>query len=463
MFQKVLIANRGEVAARIIRSCRRLGVRTVAVYSDADAGSLPVELADESYRLGEAPLQKSYLNVPALLDAITASGADAVHPGYGLLSENAAFAAAVRARGVSFIGPTTGALETFGDKLAARALARQLGVEPPPGTESAVDPADASALERAVRDVGLPLIVKAAGGGGGIGMLRVERAEDLAKAVATCAQRGQAAFNNPKVYLERYLERPRHIEVQVLVAGPGRAWAIGERECSVQRRHQKLIEETPSPASFLARPGARERLLASAVDIVSAQPYVGLATVEFVVDASDTPYFLEVNPRLQVEHGITELVFGVDLVELQLLATAGDPITREPPVSGRGHAVEVRLYAEDPARGFIPQPGVLERFEFPPESADFRVDTGLRAGDAVTPHYDPLLAKVMAHGATRSEAIERLRAGLRASSVALSGKTGPKQSNLGLMIDLLGDAAFASGNYTTHLVEEALSRSARGT
>lgn len=463
MFKKILIANRGEVAARIVRTCRRLGVRTVAVYSDADAESLPVQLADEAVRLGEAPLAKSYLNVPALLDAIARSGADAVHPGYGLLSENAAFAAAVRARGVSFIGPTTTALETFGDKLAARALARGLGIQPPPGTESAVDPADQSVLERALREVGLPLIVKAAGGGGGIGMLRVDRAEDLVRSVATCSQRGQAAFNNPKVYIERYLERPRHIEVQVVVAGPGRAWAVGERECSVQRRHQKLIEETPSPASFLSRPGARERLLAAAVDVVSAQPYVGLATVEFVVDASGNPYFLEVNPRLQVEHGITELVFGLDLVELQLLATAGDPIASLPPASGEGHAVEVRLYAEDPSRGFIPQPGVLERFDFPAEGADLRVDTGLRAGDTITPHYDPLLAKVMTRGATRAQAIERLRAALSASQVAIAGKMGPKRSNLELMLELLDHPSFVSGHYTTHLVEEALAKAPAAT
>src|SRR5688572_17215834 len=288
MFGKVLIANRGEVAVRIIQTCRRLGVRTVAVYSDADASAPNVELADEAYRLGEAPLQKSYLNVPALLDAISASGADAVHPGYGLLSENAAFAAAVRERGVTFIGPDTEALETFGDKLRARALARSLSVQPPPGTEDAVDPGDAAAIERAAAAVGLPLIVKAAGGGGGIGMLRVDRAEDLARAVATCAQRGQAAFNSPKVYLERYMERPRHIEVQVLAAGRGQVWAFGERECSVQRRHQKLIEETPSPASFLARPGARDALIESAKRLIDAVGYVGLATVEYVVDASGT-------------------------------------------------------------------------------------------------------------------------------------------------------------------------------
>jgi 3-methylcrotonyl-CoA carboxylase alpha subunit len=460
MFRKILIANRGEVAARIMRTCRRLGIRTVAVYSDADAAAVHVAGADEAIRLGEAPLAKSYLNVPALLDAIVSSGADAVHPGYGLLSENSEFAAAVRERGVAFIGPSTAALSTFGDKLAARALARSLGVEPPPGTETAVDPNDVAALEHAARAVGLPLIVKAAGGGGGIGMVRVERSEELASAAATCSQRGRAAFNDPRVYLERYLERPRHIEVQVVAAGPGRIWALGERECSVQRRHQKLIEETPSAAAFLGRPGAREALLDSAVRIIGAQPYVGLATVEYVVDDAGLPYFLEVNPRLQVEHGITEQVFGVDLVELQLLCVAGDALA-PPAQTGHGHAVEVRLYAEDPERGFIPQPGTLERFAWPDESPSFRVDTGFRAGDVVTPHYDPLLAKVMAHGASRQEAIDRLLAGLARAEVQISGKTGPKRSNLELMKELLDHPSFRDGQYTTHLVEDAARGKAR--
>jgi len=459
MFAKILIANRGEVAVRIIETCRRLGVRTVAVYSDADASALHVERADEAIRLGEAPLAKSYLNVPALIDAVAHSGADAVHPGYGLLSENAAFAAAVRARGATFIGPDTAALETFGDKLRARALARSLGVEPPPGSEDAVDPADAAAIERAAQSVGLPLIVKAAGGGGGIGMLRVDRAEDLQRAVATCAQRGQAAFNNPKVYLERYLERPRHIEVQVLAAGRGRSWAFGERECSVQRRHQKLIEETPSPADFLSHPGARDALIASALRLIDAADYTGLATVEYVVDAAGVPYFLEVNPRLQVEHGITELVFGVDLVELQLLAVSGTPAPSPPSVS-RGHAVEVRLYAEDPDKNFIPQPGTLEAFAFPATAPDFRVDTGFRTGDVVTPHYDPLLAKVMACAPTRHQAIDRLLAGLAQTNIQLTGKTGPKRTNLELMRRLLDHPTFRSGSYTTHLIEDtALGRS----
>jgi 3-methylcrotonyl-CoA carboxylase alpha subunit len=455
LFKKVLVANRGEVALRIIRTCRRLGLRTVAVYSDADATALHVESADEAFRLGEAPLLKSYLSQSALLDAIRKSGADAVHPGYGLLSENAEFAAAVRAQGVAFVGPDTAALTTFGDKLAARALARSLGVEPPPGTPAAIDPTDGEGLRAAAQSIGLPLIVKAAGGGGGIGMQRVESWSELAAAATTCSQRGGAAFGDPRVYLERYLERPRHIEVQVLSAGDGRAWSFGERECSVQRRHQKLVEETPSPAAFLANaPDARPALLASASRIITAVDYVGLATVEFVVDAQGTPYFLEVNPRLQVEHGVTEMVFDIDLVELQLMAVAGEPLSL--PASSRpsGHAVEVRLYAEDPERGFLPQPGVLDRFSFPTQSRTFRVDTGFREGDTITPHYDPLLAKVLAHGDTRAEAIERLLDGLAQTQIHLRAKAGPKRTNLEWIAAIVNSDAFRSGQYTTHLVQE---------
>lgn len=455
MFQKVLVANRSEVALRVMRTCRRLGIRTVAVYSDADERALHVEQADEALRLGGAPLAESYLNQEALLRAVRESGADAVHPGYGLLSENGSFAAAVRALGVSFIGPSTEALEVFGDKLAARALARSVGVEPPPGTPAAVDPTDAEALRLAAESVGLPLIVKAAGGGGGIGMLRVNDLGELAAAASTCAQRGRAAFGNARVYLERYLERSRHVEVQVLGAGAGGAWALGERECSVQRRHQKLIEETPCPAAFFARePKARAALAEAALRVVRAREYVGLATVEFVLDALGTPYFLEVNPRLQVEHGITELVFGVDLVELQLRAVAGELLPFEPSFSSEGHAVEVRLYAEDPTRGFVPQPGLLQRFHFPATGPDFRVDTGFREGDTITPHYDPLLAKVMARGATREAAIQRLVDGVEATEVQLVGKTGARRTNRELMLEILGSEAFRSGEYTTHLVSE---------
>ncbi|MEO8178378.1 MAG: biotin carboxylase N-terminal domain-containing protein [Deltaproteobacteria bacterium] len=455
MFQKILIANRGEVAVRIERTCRRLGIASIAVYSDADAHALHVVNADTAIRLGEAPLARSYLNRAALLDAIQKSGADAVHPGYGLLSENAEFAAAVRALGVAFIGPETSVLETFGDKLAARALARSLGIEPPPGTEVAIDPADSARTLEAGRSVGLPLIVKAAGGGGGIGMVRVDDLSQLAKAAASCSERGASAFGDARVYLERYLERPRHIEVQILCAGRGRGWAFGERECSVQRRHQKLIEETPSPAAFLALPGARQRLSLAALHLVSSQEYVGLATVEFIVDQNGVAYFLECNPRLQVEHGITEMVFGVDLVELQLRVTSGESLELPTERTPEGHAIEVRLYAEDPDRGFIPQPGLLEEFSFPAQDTSFRVDTGFRAGDTITPHYDPLLAKVLVHGQTRAEALERLLAGLSQTRVALSGKTGPKRTNLPLLQRVAGGKAFRSGEYTTHLLQES--------
>lgn len=457
MFKKILIANRGEVAVRIIRTCRRLGVRTVAVYSDADAKALHVESADEAVRLGEAPLPKSYLNKAALLAAVSASGADAVHPGYGLLSENADFCAQVQGLGVTFIGPDTRALATFGDKLEARALARSLGIEPPPGTDTEVDPSDLAALERAAQAVGLPLLVKAAGGGGGIGMVRVNSWAELAAAATSAAQRGTAAFGNGKIYLERFLERSRHIEVQVLCAGPGKAWALGERECSVQRRHQKLIEETPSAAAFLeTSTTARSELFASALGLLSALPYVGLATVEYVVGEAGVPYFLEVNPRLQVEHGITELVTGLDLVELQLRAVAGDSVELPEQVAPNGHAVEVRLYAEDPARGFMPQPGLLEQFSFPDLGADFRVDTGFRSGDTITPHYDPLLAKVMARAGTRAEAIDGLLNGLSQTKVVLTGKTAARRTNLELMQQILASPTFRSGQYSTELVREIL-------
>jgi 3-methylcrotonyl-CoA carboxylase alpha subunit len=454
MFRKVLIANRGEVSVRISRTCRRLGIQSVAVYSDADAGSLQVENADSAVRLGEAPLAQSYLNRVALREAILASGADAVHPGYGLLSENADFAAEVRAAGVAFIGPETSVLRTFGDKLSARALARSLGIEPPPGTEHAVDPADARATLAEAQKVGLPLIVKAAGGGGGIGMLQIDDFSQLAAATTTCSERGRAAFGDARVYLERYLEAPRHIEVQVLCTGLGRGWTFGERECSVQRRHQKLVEESPSPAAFLDTPGARERLHAAALRLVASQPYVGLATVEFIVDRTGVAYFLEVNPRLQVEHGVTEMVWGMDLVELQLRASAGDPIEIGDDVTARGHAVEVRLYAEDPDRGFLPQPGLLERFRFPEASSHLRVETGFREGDTITPHYDPLLAKLLAHGSTRTEAIERLLRGLRATELSLRGKTGPKRTNLALLVRVLENASFRAGDYSTHLLQD---------
>lgn len=457
MFRRVLVANRGEIAARILRTCARLGIETVAVYSDADATAPHVRAATRAVRLGPAPVRESYLSVDALEQAIRETGADAVHPGYGLLSENRAFAERVAATGARFIGPPPAALDAFGDKIRARAVARSVGVSPPPGSDGAVDPGDAAGLRAAAERVGLPLLVKAAGGGGGIGMQIVRDLADLERAASSCSDRGRQAFADPRVYVERYLEGPRHIEVQIFRDRAGRAVAFGERECSVQRRHQKIIEESPSPASFFAGEAgeARRRALhASALRVVEAAGYEGAGTVEFVANAAGELYFLEVNARLQVEHPVTEAVFGLDLVELQLRVAAGEPLP-DAVLSARpsGHAVEARLYAEDPARGFLPQPGRIERLTFPRDLPGLRVDAGVEAGSEVTSHYDPLLAKVIAHGATRSEAIDRLDAALARTELELVGPRGPRATNLAFLRRVLADAAFRGGDYDTSLAE----------
>ncbi|MET0795601.1 MAG: biotin carboxylase N-terminal domain-containing protein, partial [Polyangiaceae bacterium] len=369
MFQKVLVANRGEIACRIFRTCERLGIPTVAVFSDADVLAPHVAQADEAIRIGGPKVSESYLNIEAILAAIQDVGADAVHPGYGLLSERRAFADAVTARGVTFIGPPSEALDAFGDKIRARQLARQAGVSPPPGSELPVDPKDVALLQAEAERIGLPLLIKAAAGGGGIGMQIVRQAADLERAAQTCADRGAQAFGDGRIYLERYLEQPRHIEVQVFCDGHGNAVALGERECSVQRRHQKIIEESPSPAGFFSGQGGAERrakLWGEALSVVRAANYRGAGTVEFVANAQGELFFLEVNARLQVEHPVTELVTGLDLVELQLRVAAGEslpPHALTPKLTG--HAIEVRLYAEDPQKGFLPQPGLLQRFELP--------------------------------------------------------------------------------------------------
>ena len=459
-FAKLLVANRGEIACRVLRTAERLGITTVAVFSDADVLSPHVALADESVRLGPAPVRESYLNVASLLAAIEFTGADAVHPGYGLLSENAEFAEAVAASGATFVGPSPSALRALGDKIEARRFARKAGLEPPPGSDGALSAGDASQLRAEAERIGYPLLVKAAGGGGGIGMQIVRAPEELEKAVATCTARASAAFADARVYMERYLDRPRHIEVQVLCDGHGGAVALGERECSVQRRHQKVIEESPSPAEFFqgdAGHDRRKKLHEAALRVVRAVGYTGAGTVEFVADAAGNLYFLEVNARLQVEHPVTELVTGLDLVELQLAIAAGerlpDGLDRVVP---RGHAVEARLYAEDPARGFVPQPGRLERLRFPESAKGLRVDAGYDEGGEITTHYDPLIAKVIAHGPTRAEAIDRLVAGMKALEITLTGAKGPRVSNRDFLISALNDPEFRAGAYDTGLVGRML-------
>lgn len=459
-FKKLLVANRGEIACRVLRTAERLGIPTVAVFSDADVLAPHVALADESVRLGSAPVRESYLSVPALIAAIEFTGADAVHPGYGLLSENAEFAEAVAALGATFVGPSPAALRALGDKIEARRVARAAGLEPPPGSDGPLDPGDAAALRAEAERIGYPLLVKAAGGGGGIGMQVVRAAEELEKAVTTCTARAGAAFADPRVYVERYLERPRHIEVQVLCDGRGGAVALGERECSVQRRHQKVIEESPSPAEFFQGDAGHERrqsLHEAALRVVRAVGYIGAGTVEFVADAAGNLYFLEVNARLQVEHPVTEFVTGLDLVELQLAIAAGEALPSGlERVVPRGHAIEARLYAEDPARGFLPQPGKLERLRFPSAVKGLRIDAGYEEGGEVTTHYDPLIAKVIAHGPTRDEAIERLCQGLEATEITLAGTRGPRVSNRDFLVSVLRHAEFRSGSYDTGLAERVL-------
>ncbi len=365
MLTKILIANRGEIACRILRTCKRLGIGTVAVYSDADAGAPHVRLADEAVRLGPPPVKESYLNADAIVAAARQTGADGLHPGYGLLSENAGFARRVAEAGVTFIGPPPAVLEAFGDKIKARQVARAAGVAPPPGTDGPIDPEDTAALAAQAERIGYPLLVKAAGGGGGIGMAIVDDPAKLARAVTACSDRGRSSFADPRVYLERYVRSPKHIEVQVLCDGQGGSVALGERECSVQRRHQKVVEETPSAAPFFAGPtgeARRRELHASALRIVDSVGYVGAGTVEFVASASGELWFLEVNARLQVEHCVTEMCTGVDLVEQQIRVASGERLSGavlEP--ARQGHAVEARLYAEDPAKRFAPQPGTLAR------------------------------------------------------------------------------------------------------
>jgi 3-methylcrotonyl-CoA carboxylase alpha subunit len=452
---KLLVANRGEIACRVLRTAERLGIPTVAVFSDADVTLPHVALADEAVRLGPAPAKQSYLDRTALLAAMEFTGADAVHPGYGFFSENAEFAEAVRAAGKLFVGPSPDALRALGDKIAARNSARAVGLLPPPGSEGPIDPDDAALLRSEALRIGFPVLVKAAGGGGGIGMQVARDEAELARAARACADRGKAAFLDARIYLERYLERPRHIEIQVFRDAAGGAVALGERECSVQRRYQKIVEESPSAAAFFRGAEGEQRrqdVFQKAIQLVESVGYVGAATVELVADAAGALYFLEVNARLQVEHPVTELVTGLDLVELQLRVAAGEPLPQAAhDARPSGHAVEMRLYAEDPAQGFIPQPGRLERLRFPDGHAGVRIDAGYSEGSEVTVHYDPLIAKIIAHGASRPEAIDRLDAALAATELRLVGPKGPRRTNLEFVRRVLATPEFRAADYDTGL------------
>ena len=409
MFTKVLIANRGEIAVRIIRACRELGVRTVAVYSEADRRALHVRQADEAYAIGPALARESYLHAGRILDAARRSGAEALHPGYGFLAENAGFARACETAGVVFVGPPPGAIAAMGDKMAARRLMQEAGVPVIPGTAAGKDQglADAELLAEA-DSVGFPLFVKAAAGGGGKGMRLVHSRDELERALGAARREAAKAFGDDTVYLERALTRARHVEIQVLADGQGQAIHLGERECSIQRRHQKLVEECPSPA---VDEELRQRMGQVAVQAAQAVGYVGAGTVEFLLARGDF-YFLEMNTLIQVEHPITEAVTGVDLVQEQLRIASGEPLRhRQEDVRMRGWAIECRITAEDPFNDFLPASGRVIRL-FPPGGPGIRLDSGIQEGLEVSLYYDPLLAKLIAWGHTREEAIRRLAGAL---------------------------------------------------
>ncbi len=412
MLRAVLVANRGEIARRVIRACRRAGIATVAVYSEADRDAPHVREADRSVLLGPAPARESYLDIDRILDAARRGGADAVHPGYGFLSENWRFAEACTRAGLTFVGPPAEAIRAMGDKAGARRRMAEAGVPTVPGSPGPVE--DVAAAAAAAGGIGFPLILKATGGGGGIGMARVDRPADLAAAFAAATRRAQSAFGNAALYLERYLERPRHVEVQLLADTHGAVVHLHERECSIQRRHQKLIEESPAPG---LDPAIKRGLTEAAIAGARAIGYVNAGTFEFLVDDAGGFYFIEMNTRIQVEHPVTEEVTGVDLVVEQLRIAAGERLSwRQEAIVQRGAAVETRVYAEDPERSFLPSPGTIARLDLP-GGEGIRVESGVVAGSMVSVHYDPLLFKLVARGAERDEALARMRTALDATEV----------------------------------------------
>jgi len=441
MFRTLLIANRGEIACRIIATARRLGITSVAVYSDADSRAQHVRLADQAVRLGPAPALQSYLNIEAVLAAARASGAEAVHPGYGFLSENAEFAAACADAGIVFVGPSPRAISIMGSKSEAKTLVAAAGTPVVPGYQGA-DQADARLLAEAAA-LGFPLLIKASAGGGGKGMRLVTAAADFPAALAGARREAQSAFGDDRMLLERYLLSPKHLEVQVLADNTGHTLHLFERDCSVQRRHQKVVEEAPGPAVTAA---LRTLLGEAAVQTAKAIGYRGAGTVEFIAEG-ESFYFMEMNTRLQVEHPVTEAITGLDLVEWQLRIAAGEPLRLEQTeITCSGHAIEARVYAEQPRKQFLPSTGRLLRVAFP---ADVRVDAGVVTGDSVTVHYDPMLAKVIAHGADRPAALAALDAALAATEIA------GVEHNVGFLRRVLAHPAFVAGTYSTGLIDSA--------
>jgi acetyl-CoA carboxylase biotin carboxylase subunit len=449
MFSKVLVANRGEIAVRIIRTLREMGIRSVAIYSDADRASLHVRMADEAAHVGASPSSESYLRIARIIDAACTHGAQAIHPGYGFLSENAEFAAACASADIVFVGPSPDAIRKMGSKTAARELARAAGVPVVPGMNHCAR--DADEARAFARDCGYPVLLKAVAGGGGKGMRRVDRDEDLAAAFRDASSEAERAFGDAAVYVEKLIERPRHIEMQLLGDRHGHLIHLGERECSLQRRHQKIMEECPSPL-VAAHPEMRQAMGEAAVRIARAAGYYNAGTIEFLVDAQRNFYFLEMNTRLQVEHPVTELVTGLDLVRLQLEIAAGEPLRlAQAAIELRGAAIECRIYAEDPDNDFFPSPGRITHLDRP-SGPGIRLDSGVYAGWTVPLDYDPLLAKLAVWAGTREEARVRMIRALDEYHVV-----GIK-TNLGFFRQLLEDDQIRRGELHTGLVDEFLSR-----
>ncbi|HQN64888.1 MAG TPA: acetyl-CoA carboxylase biotin carboxylase subunit [Methylophilus sp.] len=444
MFEKILIANRGEIALRVQRACRELGIKTVAVYSEADREAKYVKLADESVCIGPAPSAKSYLNIPAVISAAEVTDAQAIHPGYGFLSENADFAERVEQSGFVFIGPRAETIRLMGDKVSAKDAMKKAGVPCVPGSGGALSD-DPSEILKTAKRVGYPVIIKAAGGGGGRGMRVVHTEAALINAVNMTKAEAQAAFGNPMVYMEKFLENPRHIEIQVLADQHGNAVFLGDRDCSMQRRHQKIIEEAPAP---LLSPRLRDKIGERCADACRKIKYRGAGTFEFLYENGEF-YFIEMNTRLQVEHTVTEMITGIDLVQQQIFVASGEKLKfRQKDIQLKGHAIECRINAEDPTN-FVPSPGMINRFHMA-GGPGVRIDTHAYGGYTVPPHYDSMIGKLITYGDTRDQAIARMRIAL--SEMFVEGI----KTNIPLHADLMADAAFHQGGTSIHYLEQKL-------
>ncbi len=440
MFKKILIANRGEIALRVIRAARELGIKTVAVYSEADKDSLHVRFADEAVCIGPPPGKESYLKIPQLIAAAEITNADAIHPGYGFLSENASFAEICATSGITFIGPSPDAISAMGDKALAKETMKKAGVPVVPGSDGVIS--SLNEAHKLAKDIGYPVIIKATAGGGGRGMRIVRSEEEMENAFLTASHEAETAFGNPSVYIEKYIEQPRHIEIQIMGDRYGTVMHFGERDCSIQRRHQKLVEESPSPA---LTPEIREAMGAAAVKGAKSVKYVGAGTIEFLLDKDKNFYFMEMNTRIQVEHPVTEEVYGVDLLKLQIQVAAGERLKRQT-LKPQWHAIECRINAEDPSAGFRPSPGKITSLHFP-AGFGIRVDSHIYEDYVIPPYYDSLIAKLIVRGKTREEAIRRMSGALDEFVIEGIKTTIPFHKKLML------DERFKSGDFDTKFIE----------